>query len=390
MKIAVVHEWLVDWAGSEQVLEQILHCYPAADVFSLVDFLPSELRARIMGKHASTTFLQRMPFARSHLEWYLPFMPIAIEQLDLSSYDLIISSSHAVAKGVLTGPDQVHVSYVHSPMRYAWDMQHEYLRGTLGRGLRGLALRWILHYLRMWDARTAHGVDAFAANSKFVARRIAKTYGRQARVVYPPVDIERFETTHAKDEYYVCVSRLMPYKRVDLIIEAFKRMPDKRLIVVGYGAELHAHKRDTPTNVELLGFQPDLVVKDLLQRARALVFAAKEDFGIVAVEAQACGTPVIAHGAGGLAETVVPLGSANPTGVLFHRQTASDVIDAIERFEANLHLFDARNCRRNSERFSREEFRRNFLSFVDEHAGTNLQRQGVCASDRGVPGPSNR
>lgn len=365
MKIAIVHEWFVDWAGSEKVVEQIVRCFPSADLFSLVDFLPEDSRDKLLGKRAATTFLQRMPFARSHLQWYLPWMPIAIEQLDLSAYDLIISSSHAVAKGVLTGPDQVHVSYVHSPMRYAWDLQHEYLRGSHGKGLTGLALRGLLHYLRMWDARTSHGVDAIAANSRFVARRVSKVYGRSAHVIHPPVDVERFTLTRAKEPFYVCVSRLMPYKRIDLAVEAFEELPRSRLVVVGEGPEMKRLRRIAPPNVELLGHQSDAAVRDLLQRARALVFAAKEDFGIVAVEAQACGTPVVGYGAGGLTETVVPLGANGPTGILFEQQTPSAVAAAIRKLEDNLHAFDPDVCRRNAEQFSIERFRHNFRAFVE-------------------------
>lgn len=366
MKIAVVHDWLVDWAGSERVVEQILACYPCADLFSLVDFLPTERRAQVLNKRASTTFLQRMPFARSHLPWYLPFMPIAIEQLDLSSYDLIISSSHAVAKGVLTGPDQRHVSYVHSPMRYAWDLQHDYLRGLAGRGVSGWPLRWTLHYLRLWDTRTSNGVDAFAANSGFVARRIHKAYRREATVIHPPVEVSRFTVREDRDEFYLCVGRLMPYKRVDIVVEAFRQLPNKRLVVIGDGPEYGALKRRRTPNILFTGYQPDTVVAEHLQRAAALIFAATEDFGIVPVEAQACGTPVIAYGAGGALETVLPLGAApNPTGVFFHQQTAAAIMQAVLKFEDNAAAFEPRNCRANAERFSPDRFRLDFRTFVD-------------------------
>lgn len=374
MRVAVVHEWFVDWAGSEKVVEQIVACYPDADLFALVDFLPADRRAQLLDKRAKTTFLQRMPFSRTRLPWYLPLMPIAIEQLDLSSYDLIISSSHAVAKGVLIGPDQTHISYVHSPMRYAWDMQHDYLRGSLGKGLRGIALRSLLHYLRMWDVRTAYGVDAFIANSSFVARRIAKTYGRQADVVHPPVDIERFEVTRTKEEFYVCIARMMPYKRVDLVMEAFRSMPSKRVLIFGYGPELKTYKRVAPSNVEFLGYQSDLVVRDVLQRARALIFAGKEDFGIVSVEAQACGTPVIAYAQGGFAETVLPLGSPTPTGVLFEHQTSAALADAVDTFERNFDAFDPSSCRRNAERFSARQFREKFQILVNQQLAKPARR----------------
>jgi glycosyltransferase involved in cell wall biosynthesis len=256
LKIAVVHEWLSDWAGSERVVAQILTCYPEADLFSLVDSLSDSDRAKIGGRYARTSFIARLPFSRSKPWRYLPLMPLAIEQFDLSDYDLIISSSHAVAKGVITGPDQVHVSYIHSPMRYAWDLQPDYLRGKMGRGMRGLALRPLLHYLRLWDMRTANGVDAYAANSSFVARRIWKTYRREARVIHPPVEVAQFSPLEVKDDFYLCASRLMPYKRVEIVAEAFSEMSKRRLVIIGNGPQLATVKRAAGPNVTILGYQP--------------------------------------------------------------------------------------------------------------------------------------
>jgi len=366
MKIAVVHEWFIDWAGSERVTEQILASFPDADLFALVDFLPDEYRPKILAKRATTTFLQRAPFSRAKLHWYLPLMPLAIEQLNLSAYDLVISSSHAVAKGLISGPGQLHVSYVHSPMRYAWDMQHEYLRGSIGRGLSGLALRSTLHYLRLWDSRTANGVDAFAANSSFVAQRIHKIYRRTAEVIHPPVEIARFTACESREDFYVCVSRLFPYKRIDIIVDAFRQMSDRRLVVIGDGPQYRSLKRAATANITFLGYQSDEVIADHLQRAAALIFAAKEDFGIVPVEAQACGAPVIALGAGGVLETVLPLGtSPKPTGVFFHEQTAAAIVEAVLEFENNAGAFEPKHCRANAERFSPERFRFAFRSFVD-------------------------
>jgi glycosyltransferase involved in cell wall biosynthesis len=366
MKIALVHDWLHDWAGSERVVEQILQCYPSADLFSLVDFLAPEHRARLMGKQAHTTFLQNMPFARTRLPLYLPWMPFAIEQLDLSAYDLVISSSHAVAKGVITSPDQCHIAYVHSPMRYAWDLQHDYLRDSAGKGISGFALRWILHYLRLWDSRTANAVDAYAANSQFVARRIRKIYRREAHVIHPPVDIDRFSLVAAKEDFYICASRLMPYKRVDLIVDAFKELPQQRLIVIGEGPQRRSLSKHAGANVSFLGYQPDAVVQSHLQRAKALIFAAKEDFGIVPVEAQACGTPVIGYGAGGLLETVAALDTPEPTGVLFAEQTSAAIADAIRTFEATRRKFDPVSCHKNAQRFSVASFQRKFRAFVEQ------------------------
>jgi glycosyltransferase involved in cell wall biosynthesis len=370
MKVAVVHEWLVDWAGSERVVAEILGCFPDADLYSLVDSLSPDDRLRIGGKHANVSFIRRLPFAKRHPWRYLPLLPLAIEQFDLSGYDLILSSSHAVAKGVITGPDQIHLSYVHSPMRYAWDLQHDYLKGSLGNGLSGLALRSTLHYLRLWDVRTSHGVDAFAANSAFVARRIWKTYRRDATVIHPPVDIARFSLTAAKDDYYLCASRLMPYKRVDIVVEAFARMPHRKLVIIGDGPEYKGLRRRAGPNITFLGYQSDSVLKTHLEQAKAFVFAAKEDFGILPVEAQACGTPVIAFGRGGSLETVRGLNEPRPTGVFFQEQTASSVVEAVDRFDQNANSITAADCRANAERFAAENFRREFRSFVATHSAS--------------------
>jgi glycosyltransferase involved in cell wall biosynthesis len=381
MKVAIVHEWLIDWAGSERVLEQLVACFPEADVFALVDFLEPKHRVKLRGKNATTSFLQRMPGSRRHIAWYLPLMPIAIEQLDVSAYDVIISSSHAVAKGVLTGPDQLHVSYVHSPMRYAWDLQHEYLRGKAGNGLRGLALRWLLHYLRQWDIRTANSVDMFIANSAFVARRIEKFYRREARILHPPVDVDSFSPSDTKDDFYLCAGRLMPYKRVDIVVDAFRAMPQKRLIISGDGPELKTLRKSAPANVEFTGYQSDQDLRERLRRARALIFPGKEDFGIVPVEAQACGTPVIGYAAGGLLETVRPLGEPDPTGVFFNEQTANAVIEAIGVFERA--SFAASACRTNAERFAAPRFAPVLKALVERELAT--RRGGHVRALQGSP-----
>ncbi|HDK9850228.1 TPA: glycosyltransferase, partial [Klebsiella pneumoniae] len=244
-----------------------------------------------------------------------------IEQLDVSKYNIILSSSHAVAKGILTGPDQLHISYVHSPIRYAWDLQHQYLREAgLDRGLKGKLARLILHKIRMWDYRTANGVDHLIANSKFISRRIKKVYGRDSDVIYPPVDVDRFSLVDEKEDFYFTASRLVPYKRIDLIVEAFSHMPDKKLVVIGDGSEMGKIKSKAARNIEILGYQSNEVMQSTMQKAKAFVFAAEEDFGITPVEAMACGTPVIAYGKGGVLETVKPVGYEAPTGVFFGEQ----------------------------------------------------------------------
>jgi glycosyltransferase involved in cell wall biosynthesis len=365
-RVAVVHEWLSTVAGSERVLEQILAVLPEADLFAVVDFLPREERAFLGGRRVRTTFVQRLPFARRAFRGYLPLMPLAVEQLDLSGYDLVVSSSHAVAKGVLTGPDALHVCYCHSPLRYAWDLQHEYLRESgLGWGPRGLAARWMLHRLRAWDVRAAAGVDRFVANSAFIARRIRKTYRRPARVIHPPVDVAAFAPTDApRGDYYVTASRFVPYKRVPMIVEAFAAMPDRELVVIGDGPQRREVARLAAPNVRLLGHVPRADLPRWLAGARAFVFAAVEDFGIAPIEAQAAGTPVIAYAGGALPETIRGLGSDEPTGVLYDAQTPEALRGAVARFEAVEHEFSPAACRANAERFSADRFRAEFAGFV--------------------------
>jgi glycosyltransferase involved in cell wall biosynthesis len=270
-----------------------------------------------------------------------------------------------VAKGVLTGPAQLHVSYVHSPMRWAWDLQHQYLAESgLASGFKSVLVRALLHYLRGWDQRSANGVDCFVANSHFIARRIRKTWRRESEVIHPPVDIERFTLRHDKEDFYLSASRMVPYKRVPLIVEAFAAMPERRLVVIGDGPEHERVRRTLPPNVSLLGFQSSASLVDWMQRARAMVFAAEEDFGIAPVEAQACGTPVIAFGRGGSLETVRGSGPA-PTGLFFMEQTAASIRDAVQRFEAEPQAFDPAACRAHAENFSTEIFRARFASFVE-------------------------
>ena len=364
MKVAIVHEWLSTYAGSERVVEQMLAVYPQADLFAVVDFLPDGERAFLKGKRPVTSFVQRLPFARKRFRNYLPLMPLAVEQFDLSAYDVVISSHHAVAKGVITGPHQLHLSYVHSPMRYAWDLQHQYLAESgLQRGLKGAIARLMLHYLRVCDRAAADGVDCFVANSRFIARRIHKVYRREARVIHPPVDIERFSLRRDKEDFYLCAGRLVPYKRVPLVVEAFGAMPDKQLVVIGDGPDAPRLQRGLPPNVTVLGHQPTQALVDHMQRAKALVFAAEEDFGITPVEAQACGTPVIAYGRGGSLETVRASGTA-PTGLFFMAQDVPSIVDAVRRFEAAPQRFAPQACRGHAEGFSIEAFRQRLAATV--------------------------
>lgn len=348
------------------MLEQILALYPNADLFSMVDFLPADQRHFIMDKPVQTSFIQKLPKAKTKYRQYLPLMPLAVEQFDLSQYDLVISDSHAVAKGVLTGPDQLHISYVHSPMRYAWDLQHQYLKEAgFTKGLRGWLAKAILHYMRLWDQRTAHGVDHFAANSRFIANRIHKVYRRDATVIYPPVDVHTFALEENKEDYYVTASRMVSYKKMDLIVQAFAQMPDKKLIVIGDGPEYRKIQAHAKSNIVLLGYQPADVLKDYVQKASAFVFAAEEDFGIAPVEAQACGTPVIAYGKGGVLETVQGIESEKPTGIFYKEQSTAALIEAVQRFESVGTGIRYSDCRKNALRFAPEYFREQFREFVD-------------------------
>ncbi len=367
MKIAIVCDWLVPYAGTERYLAEMLHCFPEADLFAVIDFLAPEQRQALQNKIARTSFIQKLPFVKKHYRNYLPLMPLAIEQLDVSSYNLVISSSHAVAKGVLTGPDQVHISYIHSPMRYAWDMQHQYLQEAgLKKGIKGYIAKHILHKMRIWDQRTANGVDHFIANSQFIARRIWKVYRREATVIHPPVYTHLFLPHAKKEDFYLAASRFVPYKKMGLIVEAFADMPDKKLVVIGDGPEFKKTLEKAKHNIEMLGFQPTETLIHYLQRAKALVFAAEEDFGVVPLEAQACGTPVIAFGKGGALETVNDLDHANPTGIFFNEQSVVSIIKAVHEFEMHQEKFTLENCTANAARFSAEIFREQFKQFVME------------------------
>ncbi|RCR71336.1 glycosyltransferase family 4 protein [Larkinella punicea] len=360
-KVALVHEWLVTFAGSESVVEQILQLYPQSDLFTLVDFLPDSQRPLILNKTATTSFIQKLPWAKKKYRTYLPFMPLAIEQFDLSAYDVVVSSSHAVAKGVLTGPNQLHICYCHSPMRYAWDLYHQYLNESgLKTGVSGALAKLILHYIRLWDYQSAQRVDYFVANSRYIARRIRKVYGRDADVIYPPVDTGKFVLCEQKENYYLTASRMVPYKKINLIVETFATMPDKRLVVVGDGPDFEKIKRLATPNIELVGYQSDAVLISYMQKAKAFLFAAEEDFGITPVEAQACGTPVLAYGKGGVLESVVN----QKTGLFFDRQQVDSLTECVQRFEQSADQFDPAAIHQHAQRFSRETFRQEFDRYV--------------------------
>jgi glycosyltransferase involved in cell wall biosynthesis len=383
-RVAIVHDWLYTYGGAERVLRSLLRCLPGADVFTLFDVLSPADRARIGFTTAKTSFLQRLPGIRRRHRLYLPLMPIAIEQFDLSAYDLIVSSSYAVAKGVLTGPNQLHLSYVHSPMRYAWDMQHQYLAGTgplhaMKRGLASL----LLHRMRLWDTRTAHGVDAYMVNSHFIGRRVRKTYGRNARVIHPPVDVPAILTAYQKKRYFLTASRLVPYKNIDALIIAFRELPDQRLVVAGAGPELERLKSLAGANVSFAGFVPDQTLRRLMGEATAFLFAAEEDFGIVTLEAQAEGTPVIALGRGGACETIVTEGTA-PTGLFFTTPEPPAIAAAVRQFLARVGDFRPADCHANARRFGEARFEAEIRAFVAEQLTSFREQLQV---GRAMPAP---
>lgn len=367
-RIAVVHEWFDHFYGSERVAAEILACFPSADVFTLVDIMEGDDRRFLDDKKVTTSFIQRLPFGRSpRFRHYLPLFPLAIEQFDLSGYDLVLSSSHAVAKGVLTGPNQLHIAYVHTPMRYAWELQHDYLRQSgLDRGLKGMLARYMMHRLRLWDLRTVNGVDRFIANSAYVAGRIDKTYRRDCVVIHPPVDVDRFKPEARKDDHFLAVSRFVPYKHTETIVDAFIGMPDKRLTVIGDGPGLKAAKARATANITFLLPQPFEALEREMRQAKAFIFAPEEDFGITPLEAQAAGTPVIAYGAGGVLETVRDLDQPKPTGLFFEAQTAEAIQHAVHRFEREGAAISAAHCRENAEDFATLHFQKRYIDLVAE------------------------
>lgn len=361
MKVALVHDWLPLMGGAEKVLAGIYELYPST-IYTLIKD-EKKLKETVFEKaDIKTSFIQRLPFGKTQYRNYLPFFPLAIEQFNLSGYDLIISSSYAVAKGVLTNANQLHICYCHSPARYAWDLYHPYLKeAKLSTGIKGAMAKIILHYIRMWDILSINRVDYFIANSHYIAKRIKRVYNMEAIVIYPPVDVDKFELCTNKEDFYLTASRMVNYKRIDLIVEAFSKMPDKTLIVIGDGPEFKKIKSQATKNIKILGYQPFEVLKNYMQRAKAFVFAAEEDFGIIPVEAQACGTPVIAFKKGGAMETIID----QKTGLFFNLQQTTSIIDAVNEFENKISNFDPSIIRASVEKFSKQRFQREMKEFIE-------------------------
>ena len=360
MKVAIVHDWFKVEGGAENVVTSLLKIYPEADFFSLVDFFTDAQRKKILGgKKVTYTFIQRLPFAKKYFQHYLFLFPLAIERLDLRKYDLIISSSHAVAKGVLTGPDQLHICYSHTPMRYAWDMYFAYREEHKIKGIKEKFLSYVLHKIRIWDVTSSNRVDYFIANSSFVKQRILKYYRRDAEIIYPPVNADRYRVWEEKEDYYFTASRLVPYKKIKMIVEAFVEN-GKPLVVAGSGAELKDIMGIATSNIRVLGYVEDEKMVELMKKSKAFVFAAYEDFGIIPVEAMLCGTPVIAYGKGGIKNTMIE----NVTGVLYHEQSIESLNNAIDQFETI--TFDYTTISNHALQFSTEHFEKKMKAFVNE------------------------
>lgn len=366
VKVAIVHYWLVNWRGGERVLAALLDLIPEADLFVHVS-RPELVQKHLAGRRVRESFIAKLPRARRWYQAYLPLMPLALEQLDLRAYDLVISCESGPAKGVIVSPHAVHICYCHSPMRYLWDMYHDYT-GSLSWAKRVLAAP-LMHYLRLWDQVSAQRVDRYVANSRFVARRIKKYYGRDASIVYPPVDTEAFELSTCRGDYYLFVGQLVSYKRADIAVAAFSRL-GYPLVVIGEGRELKRLRKMAAGNVKMLGWQPTDVIRKHYANCRALVFPGIEDFGIVPLEAMASGKPVIAFREGGALETVVE----GETGVFFDQQSPESLAAAVERFETQAGNFVPEKIRVHAEKFGADVFRDGIIKVIEDIAGWRLEK----------------
>ncbi len=355
MKVALIHDWLTGMRGGEKCLECFCELFPDADLYTLLH-AKGRCSDTIERMNIITSFIDRAPYKERCYRHMLPLFPVAIERFILKDYDLVLSSSHCVAKGIIPGPEVPHVSYVHSPMRYVWDMYGDYF----GKGRVNFIMDKIISlfatYLRTWDVVSSARVDHFIANSNHVARRIEKYYRREASVIYPPVDVDRFRISEKADDYYLIVSALVSYKKVDLAVEAFNQL-GLPLKIVGTGPDEAMLKKMAGPTVEFLGWAQDDALSDLYSRCKAFVFPGEEDFGITPLEAMASGRPVIAYAKGGALETVRGLEHGNPTGIFFKEQSRDALVAAIEQFEKNPAIFKPDAVRRHASGWSRNRFK---------------------------------
>ncbi|AIF98642.1 glycosyltransferase [Alteromonas australica] len=375
LNVGIVHDWLPTLGGAEKVVQQLTDLYPNSEIYTLFNFLDEKDNNFIGSQKINVSPLNKLPFVEKYYRNLLLQCTRQIEQFDVSRHDVVISSSAALAKGVITSVDQPHICYMHSPARYAWDLSHEYIndiQGVLAPIKRMIAKELIYRY-RFWDMRSVNTIDAIISNSNFIKKRIEKVYKRSSHVIYPPVDIEKYAlNTRTRDEYYVTASRLVAYKKIDLIVKAFSLNKARKLVVIGDGPELANIKALATPNVEFVGYQEQDSMVQLIQNAKAFVFAAFEDFGIVPVEAQACGTPVICFSKGGTSETVIDVNdSITPTGVYFHEQHEKHIENAITQFESQIDKFSEIACRHNAERFSQKRFKSEISSFVNNMMNRN-------------------
>ncbi len=365
MKVAIVHDWLTIYGGSESIIRILHEMFPEAPIYTTVydrNRMPDDFRQMDI----RTSFLQKLPFAKKKYTSYLPLMPYAFEQFDLTGYDLVISSNTCCSKGVITGPDTLHICYCNTPMRYGWEFYHEYAGGK--NRLSRFFIAWMMKGIRQWDRLSADRVDLFIANSKNVARRIRKHYRRESAVIYPPVRTDMFQIGEKQESYYLAVSRLVPYKRIDLVAEAFTKL-GLPLKIIGDGGEYDVIAKKAGPNVEMLGRLSDKEVLSYMQSCKAFVFPGEEDFGITPIEAQACGRPVIAFGKGGALETV----KKDRTGVFFYEQTTEALTEAVKRFETM--TFDPEEIRAHAETFSEERFKKELYDFFMEQYQAFLQQK---------------
>ncbi len=379
MRVAIVHDWLTGMRGGEKVLEVFCELFPEADIFTLIHIHGSVSKI-IEDKKIQTSFLHRIPFAKGHYRSFLPLFPLAIEGFNIREYDMVLSSSHCVAKGVLTSPSAVHVCYCHTPMRYIWDHYYTYF----GNGKKGLVSRLFMpavaHYLRMWDVASCNRVDYFVANSYHIANRIKKYYKRSAEVIHPPVDCSLYTPpeSYREGEYYLIVSAFAPYKRIDIAVDAFERM-GLPLIIIGGGQDEERIRKMAKKHVQCIGWQSSESLKEYYRGCKALIFPGEEDFGIVPLEAQACGKPVIAFARGGVLETVrgiyphmdssgetTAVQPGSPTGVFFTKQTTKSLMDAVRFFEYRKNQFDPLLIRKHAESFDRLLFKEKFHQYIEK------------------------
>lgn len=361
LKVALIHDWLTGMRGGEKCLEVLCSFFPQAMLFTIYH-KKGAMSPIIENMKIRTSWIANLPFATPHFRTYLPLFPAAIESFDLSEFSLVVSTSHCIAKGVIPSPEALHISYIHTPMRYIWEMYPYYL-GSSNNPLKRLLGPIIASKLRTWDVASSDRVDEFIANSENVRKRIKRYYRREATVIYPPVDNDFYHPTTNPQNYYLIVTALVPYKAVNIAVEAFNRSGD-RLVIVGDGPEENKLKRQAKSNIEFLPWQSGENLRELYSGCQALIFPGEEDFGIVPLEAQACGRPVIAYGRGGVLETIRPIGQEKPTGIFFNDQAPASLIEAMKTFRQT--EFDPENCRNQALKFDKSIYIEKMSNFIND------------------------